>query len=225
MINKLPTELIKIKAIRSGPKGYIPHVTKHGTIDNTQMMNELLLKVGARVKLVSNINITDQLVNGAFGTIVRIENNQGGEEEFIMVEFDDESCGEQQRQKFHRVSSKTKYQNKRATPIPRHELEHVPRTFKGLNSSIRCKIIQFPLKLSWASTAHSMQGVTVKKGSKLVIHWHNRFIEGMAYVMLGRCERLQDIHIRGDFTIDNIKVNSEALIKLNSTSTLHWKKP
>ena len=35
--------------------------------------------------------------------------------------------------------------------------------------------------------------------------------EGMAYVMLGRCERLQDIYIRGEFNLDKIKVHPKAL--------------
>ena len=51
MLNKLPSELFEFKAVKSGPKFYIPHITEHGTIDKTQMMNNLELKVGARVKL------------------------------------------------------------------------------------------------------------------------------------------------------------------------------
>ena len=133
MLNKLPTELFEFKAIKSGPKGYVPVIQKQGTIDKTQMMNELQVKVGARVKLTTNINTTDGLVNGQFGTVVGFEYNQGGQVEFIMVEFDDESCGEQQREKFHRVSSK--YQNRRATPIPRHELQHQgPNTLNSASS-------------------------------------------------------------------------------------------
>ena len=53
----------------------------------------------------------------------------------------------------------------------------------------------------------------MRKGSKLVIHWHKKFMEGMAYVMLGRCERLEDIYIAGDFDIGKIKASPEALIE------------
>lgn len=93
-------------------------------------------------------------------------------------------------------------------PRPLDEAEIVAIKF---SHAITCKIIQFPLKLAWASTAHSMQGVTVKQGSKVVVHFHKKFKPGMAYVMLSRCERLQDLFITGDFTIDKIKCNPQAL--------------
>ena len=60
-----------------------------------------------------------------------------------------------------------------------------------------------------------MQGRTVKSGSKLIIHWSNRFKEhrcrGMAYVCLGRCEKLEDIYIRGEFDPAGIRCCQDAL--------------
>ena len=56
-----------------------------------------------------------------------------------------------------------------------------------------------------------MQGVTVTKGSKLVIHWQKAFKPGMAYVMLGRCESIKDIYISGEFDPANIKCDKAAL--------------
>ena len=51
-----------------------------------------------------------------------------------------------------------------------------------------------------------MQGQTIKKNSVLVLHWSVRMQTGMAYVMLGRSERLQDIFIVKDkFDISIIK--------------------
>ena len=209
MLNKLSGELIEVNAIKSGPRGYKPKIQSHGTIDDTQMMNKFTFKIGSRVKLTSNINTCDELVNGAFGTVLGVERNISGHVEYIIVAFDDDSCGHQQKDKFFSISQKYKSQN--GTPITRHELEHIPKSFRGCKHAMRCKIVQFPLKLSWASTAHSMQGVTVKKGSKLVVHWHKRFTDGMAYVMLGRCESFEDVLIAGNFDICKIKANFEAL--------------
>ena len=124
------------------------------------------------------------------------EYNNFGNLEFVIVSSDDISAGKSQREKFPGIIAKYKEVN--GTPIERHELEYNPPSKKGFNHSIRCKVIQFPLKLCWASTAHSMQGMTVKKGSSLVVHFCGNFKPGMAYVMLGRCERLQDIYISGD---------------------------
>ena len=174
------------------------------------MMDNLEFKIGARVKLTSNINTSDSLVNGVFGTVAGFESNCAGNIEYIVVTFDDPKCGQQQRLKYATISSR--YHKENGTPIARHELEHIPRSMTGYSHAIKCKVIQFPLKLSWASTAHSMQGVTVKSGSKLIVHWHKKMKAGMVYVMLGRCERLNDIYInRKDFDIGKIKAKEEAL--------------
>ena len=58
--------------------------------------------------------------------------------------------------------------------------------------------------------------MTCKRGSKLVVHWNKEFKEGMAYVMLGRTQDLNDIYIyeddkEGKFDPKNILVNESAL--------------
>ena len=53
----------------------------------------------------------------------------------------------------------------------------------------------------------------MKKGSKLIVHWSGNLQDGMAYVMLSRCERLQDIYIVGDFAKSGIKCNSYAIVE------------
>ena len=44
-------------------------------------------------------------------------------------------------------------------------------------------------------TLSYFKGQTVPKGAKLVVNWPHTTKEGMIYVMLGRCERLQDLFI------------------------------
>ena len=188
MFNSLNTESITVHATKLGPKGYKPIITDHGTIDSTQMMDVLQLKIRSRVKLTSNINTSDHLVNGAMGTVVGFEKDSQGKVEYIIVSFDDEDAGHAQRQKYSWICAK--YQHQNGTPIAIHPQRHQPRSKKGYSHAISCKIIQFPLKLAWASTAHSMQGVTVKKGSKVVVHFHKKFKPGMAYVMLSRLVQL-----------------------------------
>ena len=45
------------------PKGYTAKVNEHGLIDNTQFVMKLKLKKGARVMIISNVDIKDSLVN------------------------------------------------------------------------------------------------------------------------------------------------------------------
>ena len=203
MINKLDSKLVTIPAIKNIPKGYPVTITEHGTIGTSQFMDKLSLKKGARVKLTFNVNTTDKLVNGSFGEVAGFEYDSSGNLQFIIVSFDDPSAGKLQREHYSRISSK--YKDVNGTPIERHELQCQP------TATIRYKILQFPLRLSYASTAHSMQGMTVKTGSKLVVHFSKKFQDGMAYVMLSRCEKLQDMYISGDFSPNKIKCNPAAL--------------
>ena len=45
----------------------------------------------------------------------------------------------------------------------------------------------------------------MKAGSKLVIHWEAGFQDGMAYVMLGRCVKLEDIYIIGEVEVVELR--------------------
>ena len=62
----------------------------------------------------------------------------------------------------------------------------------------------------------------MKAGSKLVIHWESGFQDGMAYVMLGRCVKLEDIYIKGEVDPAGIKVNADALAETERLCYEHW---
>ena len=62
----------------------------------------------------------------------------------------------------------------------------------------------------------------MKAGSKLVIHWESGFQDGMAYVMLGRCVKLEDIYIKGEVDPVGIKVNADALAETERLCNEHW---
>ena len=48
-------------------------------------------------------------------------------------------------------------------------------------------------------------------GTKTIVHWNQNMVEAMAYTMLGRSVRLEDIHIAGGFDKEGIKCNQDAL--------------
>ena len=194
MLEKLEGSEINVLAGKNVPKGYESKESPHGTVDNTQFMKKLILKIGARCVLIFNINVIDSLVNGSSGTIIGFEYKDGSPY-CIIVKFDDENCGKEQRANYPILSKK--YEQENGTPIFKQNLEYQVFSRKGYGHAARAKVIQFPLKLFYASTAHKMQGQTIKAGSKVIIHWHKNMTNGMAYVMLGRCEKLDDIFISG----------------------------
>ena len=105
-------------------------------------------------------------------------------------------------------------------PQFRQEHEFQIKSRSGKTHAPRAKIVQFPMRLSWANTAHKMQGQTVKKDSKLIVHWNKHFQHGMAYVMLGRCESINDLYISGNFDPALIKCSPDALEEAKRISKL-----
>ena len=91
----------------------------------------------------------------------------------IYVKFDDERTGQEQRQRNPIYSD--------GTPIFPLEFEYNLVSRRGYGQAAKAKLIQFPLNLCYAQTAHRMQGQTVKAGTKVVLHWSKRMQNGMAY--------------------------------------------
>ena len=106
MLNTMPTELIEIEAKVDVPKGsgYRPQVNAWGLIDKTNYTMHLELKIGARVMLIYNVCIPDNLVNGRFGTLIDITVTKTGEPEALIISFDNPETGVEQRQEFKLIA-------------------------------------------------------------------------------------------------------------------------
>ncbi len=158
MLRKLETVEQIFPAVHVLPKGCSPFVNKHGIVGSTQFQQDLRLKTGARCMLVFNVNTIDELVNGATGTVIAFERAKRfvkSEQDCIIVKFDSDKCGEMQRKRYPVQSQKHQHQN--GTPIFRTELEYFMTSRRGKSHSARAKVVQFPLRLSYASTSHKMQ--------------------------------------------------------------------
>ena len=129
-------------------------ISEDGRVGTTAFLKYLYVKVGARVTLIYNVWTFDGLVDGVMGTIVGIKwNKEQSKVEYIVVEFDNPKAGRNQRLKYSRQAAK--YSSKNGTPIFRHEMNF---NLRG-STSAQGTVIQFPLKLGWASTSHRLQVV------------------------------------------------------------------
>ena len=224
MLSKLNTTLFETEAIKRYPKGRKPIIKSGGRIEDLNVLDVLSVKVGARVVLVYNVNTIDDLVNGSTGTIVAIESDENGGVKCIIVKFDKDSMGQEQRMKYTNYADKYKENN--GTPIFREEMETLGRRRTGqkLGLGSMAKIRQYPLVLFYASTNHKIQGSTVPSNSKVVIHWSEAFkssqYPGMAYVALGRTEKLKDIYIKGKVDPEDIHASTEALEETKRLQTI-----
>jgi hypothetical protein len=72
-------------------------------------------------------------------------------------------------------------------------------------------VIQFPLKLAFACTAHKVQGATIPKPRKVIINVTDTFAAAMLYVMLSRVCALSQIFILNKFDENKMYPNQKAL--------------
>ena len=72
-------------------------MTKHLTIEDTGLKKILKVKEGARVVLINNINTSDSLVNGSFGTLIKIVPAECKVDHMI-IQFDSKLAGIKQRE-------------------------------------------------------------------------------------------------------------------------------
>lgn len=56
-------------------------------------------------------------------------------------------------------------------------------------------MVQLPIRLGWAVTAHRAQGASMEGGAVAVLQ--GLFSPGQAYVALSRCRRAKDLWIEG----------------------------
>lgn len=112
------------------------------------------------------------------------------------MEFDDHKSGLNLRQKNPRHPS----HHREWTPISRVSFEYSLGD-PTKNHAAKAKLIQFPIQLAWAITAHKCQGMTIRPPTKLVANldscWANS--PGMAYVMLGRIQNLDQLILRWSY--------------------------
>ena len=66
------------------------------------------------------------------------------------------------------------------------------------------------MRLAWACTGHKVQGVTVKKGTNVVVHGHKRMPEALYYMMLSRSQTMENLFLQ-DFYPEKIRPNPKAL--------------
>ena len=215
----LPGDQEVIKAIHIHPykNAFKPCISgKDGTVNETPFLDELLLKKNARVMLTYNVDTSDGLTNGTTGTVSGFIRNTRGQTTHILIVFDELHFGEQMRAKLrYLIQAKG---DPRVTPIPKVSFEYSLGKIKREHAA-KAKVIQFPLVLAWAITAHKFQGQTVKMPASLVADLASVFDGGQAYVMLGRVQNLGQLYLKS-FVEKNIRANKKALEEAEKLSNL-----
>ena len=165
--------------------------------------------------LTTNLDVCDGLVTGSLGTVIGFEYNKERRIQYIMVTFDDKEDGKRRRTNCDRVVAK--YPGLNATPIERMEVNFCQSKKRD---GAQGTAVNFPLKLCYATTAHKIQGSTVKKPTSLVLHLHGYLRDAMGYVMLSRIQCLDQLIIarppssQPELKIEQIKPLDKAMVEL-----------
>ena len=208
MLEQLDTQLVEILAIDEFPKeAEISNVdldwVKTAKLSDTGGLTyKLEVKVGARVMITKNIDISDKLINGQVGKISFIKyrtNNVVA----IYISLDDNSAG---------------LKSKQTDAISRQNnwvvIERAESTFnvkKRVTNSPCVRRTQFPLMLSWACTCHKVQGLSLQSA---VISFdllrQRQFNVGQMYVALSRVTNINGLYLIGEFSEKAIRINRKA---------------
>ena len=135
---------------------------------------------------------------------------QSGNVKAVLVKFDNPDVGLEQSEKYNYLSPKI---SKNCVPIFRSTLEYNLKNQKNHSKAhaATSTVTQIPLKLSWASTCHKLQGVTLRN-IDFVCHSHEKGLpKAMAYVMLSRVSNIENVFLSDDFTLDMIRCDPNAL--------------
>ena len=157
---------------------------------------------GARVMLTINIDVSDGLVNGARGQFVHIVTNSNNDVTTVLVRFDNEQVGAKacRNSQYHAM-----YPG--AVPVNTVEVVFLVKDRRGAEVTR----LQFPLTLSWATTIHKVQGLTLEE---IVVDMKGtRFNAGQIYVALSRVKTLNGLYIYIYIYIVNF--NAKAIKKVH----------
>ena len=162
--------------------------------DTGNLKMTLSLKVGARVMITKNINVSDGLTNGVMGTVTDIVlDTNTAIVKTILVKFDYESIGQEACS-----VSMYKHINKMSVPIQRKQASFAV----GEKESCQGTRTQFPLALTWALTIHKCQGLTLPE---TVVDMTPSKVHGQACVAFSHVHKVSKLHII-NYTCNQIHV-------------------
>ena len=188
-------------------KKYKPYISKKdGSVGSTSFMDELWLKLDAKVMLIHNIDIPDMLTNGQIGTLVDMIKCNDNQVELLVIKLVNKKAGEMNRKKNPSLSQKYP----ECVFIERVTMQYSLRK-KSNDIGTTATVIQFPVRLSYATTAHKIQGQSLLHPMKVAMNIDSAFECGQAYVMLSRIQSIDQLYIVGNLSDSKIMTSMQAL--------------
>ena len=165
-----------IDIVRIGSKTY----KKKQNVSTDGLPEVIKLAVNAKVLLIRNLDVSDGLCNGAFGTVsgIIMNANDSNMPRCVCVQFQSESVGRKARTKSN------------FDEVPTGSVCIFP--FEEVYMGGKLRRQQIPLKLAFAATIHKVQGMTV---DKINVSMEGIFAPGQGYVSLSRVTSVSGLFI------------------------------
>ena len=188
IFKKLPGNLYKIKSLNftSSKEEFQPVVNeKDGTIGTTSFQDVLSVKIGAKVMVIHNVDTLDSITNGQLGVLVDVLKTKDEKVDKLVIKLNLERAGRNNRLKHPFLA--TKYPN--CIFLEKSSFQYNVRKKSG-DVGFTATVIQFPVKVAYASTAHKFQGASLLSPTKVVMDLNSTFEAAQCYVMLSRVQEL-----------------------------------
>ena len=183
-LNAETRTIIAIDTIQDGGTCKQLETPYETTRDDSPLVRELKIAIGARAMLITNVDVSDGLSNGVSGVIKGIEYGKSNNmPKTVFLHFDSPRIGSKLRST---QSIPSKYSG--CIPIKPHK---DTMTVKLNRKAVTLTREQVPLKLSWAVTVHKVQGQTTSQAVISMKH-HTK---AMAYVALSRVSSIDGMYL------------------------------
>ena len=141
-------------------------LVSYGDDSTAGLEKEIVIKLGCKIMLRRNIDITLGLVNGAIGTVrsVKYSVDQAGAVDSILIDFGDDKL---------------------------HQLTRIKSKFQILEKAYVIRQ-QFPIMIAYSITTHKSQGLTLH--NVVVDIGNSVFCCGQTYVALSRVTSLAGLN-------------------------------
>ena len=221
-INSLPGETEVIRALHfcATQKVFKPTIDKKdGVVGSTSLQDELRLKIGVKIMIVHNIDTADLLTNGQIGTLIEVIRSGDNKIQVLVIKLNDNKVGKRNRQ-----------QNPNLAPrfpecvfVERVSIQYTLRSKSG-DIGTTATVIQFPVKLAFAITAHKIQGQSILHPTTVAMDLESVFGPAQAYVMLSRVQSIDQLFIVGHLSENSLRISSEAIKEFENLEKISWNK-
>ena len=220
VFHQLKGTMIKLEAINfhQTQKNFKPKVDeKDGTIGSTSFQQRIFLKIGAKIMIIHNIDTIDSLTNGQIGTLEDTIKSEEGNVEKLIMKLNNKNAGKGNQQKYPQLAEK--YPG--CVIIERMSLQYSLSAKSGDVGST-ATLIQFPIKLAYAVTAHKVQGQSIQAPNKVVMDLNSTFQCAQSYVMLSRIQTIDQLYILNNLNESKIYTSSKSLEELERLEKLSY---